>query len=380
MYRIPFNQPFIVGKELYYISQSVLSGKIAGDGLFTKKCEKFLESRYGTDRILLTHSCTAALEMAAILCNIGPGDEVIMPSFTFVSTANAFYLRSAKIVFVDIRKDTLNMDEAKLEDAITPRTKVVVPVHYAGVACEMDTIMAIAQAHNLIVVEDAAQGLDAKYKNQYLGTIGDIGAYSFHETKNVISGEGGAISLNSKKFVDRAEIIREKGTDRSKFFRGEIDKYTWVDIGSSYLPSDIVAAFLFAQLENIDQISKKREALFAYYYKALTPLADNEQLVLPYVSDECLCNNHMFYILLKDEKRRNALIDHLKSKNILSVFHYIPLHQSPVGKKMGYDDGCLPVTESVSRRLLRLPFYFGLTRKEQDFVVDEINTYFLCNS
>jgi dTDP-4-amino-4,6-dideoxygalactose transaminase len=374
MYRIPFNQPFIVGKELYYISQSVLSGKIAGDGLFTKKCEKFLENRYGTDRILLTHSCTAALEMAAILCNIGPGDEVIMPSFTFVSTANAFYLRGAKIVFVDIRKDTLNMDETKLENAITPKTKVVVPVHYAGVACEMDTIMAIAQAHDLIVVEDAAQGLDAKYKNQYLGTIGDIGAFSFHETKNVISGEGGAISLNSKKFVDRAEIIREKGTDRSKFFRGEIDKYTWVDIGSSYLPSDIVAAFLFAQLENIDQINKKREALFTFYYQALSPLAEKGKLVLPYVSDECLCNNHMFYILLKDEKTRTTLIQKLKSEGILSVFHYLPLHQSPVGRQMGYNEGDLPETELISRCLLRLPFYYELTQVEQSQIIDIIKT------
>ncbi|MEA3232705.1 MAG: dTDP-4-amino-4,6-dideoxygalactose transaminase, partial [Thermodesulfobacteriota bacterium] len=236
MYRIPFNRPFIVGKELYYIAQSVLSGKIAGDGLFTRKCERFLENRFGSSRFLLTHSCTAALEMAAILCKIGPGDEIILPSFTFVSTANAFYLRGAKMVFVDIRPDTLNIDESKIEEAITPRTKTIVPVHYAGVGCEMETIMSIAKDHNLFVVEDAAQGLDAKYKDRYLGTIGDIGAFSFHETKNVICGEGGAICLNSEKLIERAEIIREKGTDRSKFFRGEIDKYTWMDIGSSYLP------------------------------------------------------------------------------------------------------------------------------------------------
>jgi len=376
MYRIPFNRPFIIGKELYYIAQSVLSGKIAGDGLFTKKCERFLENRFDSGRFLLTHSCTAALEMAAILCKIGPCDEIILPSFTFVSTANAFYLRGAKMIFVDIRPDTLNIDETKIQEAITPQTKAIVPVHYAGVACEMETIMAIAKDQNLMVVEDAAQGLDAKYKDRYLGTIGDIGAFSFHETKNVICGEGGAICLNSKKLIERAEIIREKGTDRSKFFRGEIDKYTWMDIGSSYLPSDIVAAFLFAQLENIDQIGWKRKSLFDYYYDRLQPLAAEGHLELPYISKESSSNNHMFYILLRDEETRNEIIDRMKSNDILSVFHYLPLHRSPVGRQMGYKEGDFPVTESISRRLLRLPFYYELTQKEQDQVVDIIKKYF----
>jgi dTDP-4-amino-4,6-dideoxygalactose transaminase len=268
-YKIPFNRPFIVGKELYYISQSVLSGKIAGDGLFTRKCHELLQEKFGIKKVLLTHSCTAALEMAAILCEIKEGDEVILPSFTFVSTANAFYLRGAKLVFVDINKNTLNMDETQIEKLITDRTKAIVPVHYAGVACEMDAIMEIARRHNLFVVEDAAQGVNSKYKDKFLGTIGDIGTYSFHETKNFICGEGGAIAINNKKFVERAEIIREKGTNRSKFFRGEIDKYNWVDIGSSFLPSDLLAAFLYAQLENMDRINRKREKIFDYYNKAL---------------------------------------------------------------------------------------------------------------
>ena len=377
MYRIPFNRPFIVGKELDYIAQSVRNGKIAGDGLFTKKCQHFLENRVGAHKCLLTHSCTAALEMAAILCRIGPGDEVILPSFTFVSTANAFYLRGARIVFADIRPDTLNIDEDKIEGMLTPKTKVIVPVHYAGMACEMDTIMTLASARDIIVVEDAAQGLDAKYKDRYLGTIGDIGAFSFHETKNVICGEGGAILLNSEQWVERAEIIREKGTDRSKFFRGETDKYSWRDIGSSYLPADIVAAFLFGQLENIDRIFKKRKDLFDYYYEALKPLATSGHFALPHISSENKSNHHMFYIILNDEVARNGLIRQMKSKGILSVFHYLPLHRSPVGLKMGYHNGDLPVTESVSRRLLRLPFYYTLTHKDQDLVVEAIREYLL---
>ncbi len=375
-YKIPFNKPFIVGKELYYISQSVLSGKIAGDGLFTKKCHKLLEKTFGAKKILLTHSCTAALEMAAILCDIKEGDEVIMPSFTFVSTANAFYLRGAKLVFIDINKNTLNMDETLLEEAITDRTKAIVPVHYAGQACEMDTIMRIAREHNLYVVEDAAQGVNSKYKDKYLGTIGDIGTYSFHETKNFICGEGGAIVLNNERFIERAEIIREKGTNRSKFFRGEIDKYNWVDIGSSFLPSDIIAAFLYAQLENMDQINIKRERIFDHYNKALIPLANDGMLRLPYLSSECETNNHLFYILLNDEETRNALMDYLKSKGILAVFHYLPLHLSPVGLSMGYKAGQLPVTEAMSCRLLRLPFYFEITSEEQDFVVKTIYDFF----
>ena len=375
-YKIPFNKPFLAGKELYYIAQSVLSGHTAGDGLFTKKCQALMEEAFGAKKILLTHSCTAALEMAAVLCDIGPGDEVILPSFTFVSTANAFYLHGAKLIFVDIQQDTLNMDVTKIEGAITDNTKIIVPVHYAGVACDMDTIMDIAHRNKLYVVEDAAMGVNAKYKDVFLGTIGDIGSYSFHETKNYICGEGGAIVLNNEKFVERAEIIREKGTNRSKFFRGQVDKYTWVDIGSSYLPSDILAAFLYAQLENMEQINRRREKLFDYYYKALIPLVNDGKLRLPYVSSECESNGHLFYIILNDEKTRNALMDYLKSKEILSVFHYLPLHLSGVGRSMGYKEGQLPITESMSGRLLRLPFYYELTGGEQAAVVQAINEFF----
>ena len=375
-YKIPFNKPFLAGKELYYIAQSVLSGHTAGDGLFTKKCQTLMQEKFGANKILLTHSCTGALEMAAVLCEIGPGDEVILPSFTFVSTANAFYLRGAKLTFVDIQQDTLNMDVRGIEDAITENTKIIVPVHYAGVACDMDTIMDMAHRNNLYVVEDAAQGVNAKYKDVFLGTIGDIGTYSFHETKNYICGEGGAIVLNNEKFVERAEIIREKGTNRSKFFRGEIDKYTWVDIGSSYLPSDILAAFLYAQLENMEQINRCREKLFDYYYKALIPLVNDGKLRLPYVTSECMSNSHLFYIILQDENTRNALMDYLKSKGILAVFHYLPLHLSGVGRSMGYKEGQLPVTEIMSGRLLRLPFYYDLTPEEQDEIVGHIRTFF----
>jgi dTDP-4-amino-4,6-dideoxygalactose transaminase len=375
-YSLPFNRPFLAGKELYYIAQSVLSGHTAGDGQFTKKCQTLMEEKFGATKILLTHSCTAALEMAAILCEVGPGDEVILPSFTFVSTANAFYLRGAKLVFVDVQQDTLNMDVAQIEEAITDCTKVIVPVHYAGIGCEMDTIVDIANRYNLYVVEDAAQGVNSKYKNKYLGTIGDIGTYSFHETKNFICGEGGAIVINNEKFIERAEIIREKGTNRSKFFRGEVDKYTWVDIGSSFLPSDILAAFLYAQLENMEAINKRRGRLFDYYYKALIPLVNDGKLRLPYVSSECESNSHLFYIILKDENTRNALMDYLKSRGILAVFHYLPLHLSKVGRSMGYTDGQLPVTESMSGRLLRLPFYHDMTSEEQAEVVNTIRDLF----
>jgi dTDP-4-amino-4,6-dideoxygalactose transaminase len=375
-YRIPFNKPFLVGKELYYIAQSVLSGKIAGDGIFTRKCQALMEETFLAAKICLTHSCTAALEMAAILTGVGPGEEVIMPSFTFVSTANAFFARGAKIAFVDIHKDTLNIDVTRIEEAVTDNTKVIVPVHYAGIGCEMDTIMDIARKHSLLVVEDAAQGVNAKYKGQYLGTIGDIGTYSFHETKNYISGEGGAIVLNNQKFFERAEIIREKGTDRSRFFRGEVDKYTWVDIGSSFLPSDILAAFLYAQLENMEQINKRRSVLFDYYYKALIPLVNDGKLRLPYVSSECESNSHLFYIILNDENTRDSLMEYLKSKGISAVFHYYPLHLSQIGRSMGYSDGQFPVTESMSSRLLRLPFYYEVTDEELDEVVTRINQFF----
>jgi dTDP-4-amino-4,6-dideoxygalactose transaminase len=374
--KIPFNKPFIVGKELYYIAQSVLSGKIAGDGLYTKKCHAILEEMFGARKVLLTHSCTAALEMASMLCEIRRGDEVILPSFTFVSTANAFYLRGARPVFIDIRPDTLNLDETLIEESITDRTKVIVPVHYAGVSCEMDTIMEIAKKHGLYVVEDAAQGVNSKYKEKYLGTIGDIGTFSFHETKNFISGEGGAIVINDEKFIERAEIIREKGTNRSKFFRGEVDKYTWVDVGSSYLPSDILAAFLYAQLENMDKINIRRKELHDFYSRELIPLVNDGKLRLPYVSSECQSNSHLFYIILEDENIRNALMDHLKSNGILAVFHYIPLHLSPIGQSLGYTKGLLPVTESMSGRLLRLPFYYELKREEQMQVVKCIKDFF----
>ena len=372
---IPFNKPFIVGKELYYIAQAVLRGHIAGDGLFTHKCSDLLEEKFQINRVLLTHSCTAALEMAALLCDIRPGDEVILPSFTFVSTANAFCLRGAKPVFVDIRPDTLNINEKLIEQAVTDRTKVIVPVHYAGVGCEMDTIMEVAGRHNLLVVEDAAQGVSSQYKGKYLGTIGDLGTYSFHETKNFISGEGGALTINNERFIERAEIIREKGTDRSKFFRGEVDKYTWVDLGSSYLPSDIVAAFLYAQLEHIDTINKRRQKIFDYYYNGLAPLVDQGLLQLPHIPPTCQCNNHLFYILLPDKQTRDGLMKHLKDKKIHAVFHYLPLHLSRMGRAMRYKDNELPVTESVSERLLRLPCYFELSRNDQEIVIQEITRW-----
>jgi len=365
-----------MGKELFYIAQSVLSGHTSGDGLFTRKCHALMEKKFSAKKVLLTHSCTAALEMSALLCNIGPDDEVILPSFTFVSTANAFYLRTAKLIFVDIEPDTLNIDVSKVKEAITPKTKLIVPVHYAGVACDMDEIMNLAVRNDILVVEDAAQGVNAKYKDKYLGTIGDMGAFSFHETKNFICGEGGALVINNERFVERAEILREKGTNRSKFFRGEVDKYTWVDIGSSYLPSDIVAAFLYAQLENMELINKRRQEIFDFYYKALMPLANDGKIRMPYVSNECQSNCHLFYILLSNEVERNALIAYLKSKGILAVFHYLPLHLSEIGRSIGYTDGQLPVTESLSARLLRLPFYYEITDKEQQEVVESVKAFF----
>ncbi|WP_339137798.1 MAG: dTDP-4-amino-4,6-dideoxygalactose transaminase [Candidatus Electrothrix sp. GW3-4] len=372
---IPFNKPFIVGKELYYIAQAVLEGHIAGDGSFTQKCHAFLEEKFNAPKVLLTHSCTAALEIAALLCDIEPGDEVILPSFTFVSTANAFCLRGAKPVFVDIRQDTLNIDEDLIEQAITERTKVIVPVHYAGVGCEMDKIMDIARRHNLIVVEDAAQGVSSQYTEKYLGTIGDLGTYSFHETKNFISGEGGALVINNELFIERAEIIREKGTNRSKFFRGEVDKYTWVDLGSSYLPSEIVAAFLYAQLEHMEEIHRRRQEIFNFYYNGLAPLAAQGALQLPYIPSKCQCNNHLFYILLPDEKTRDGLMKHLKVSGIHAVFHYLPLHLSKMGISLTRKKKNLPITESISKRLLRLPCYYELSSTSQECVVKKITDY-----
>ena len=375
MKTIPFNRPFIIGNELEYISQAVLGGHIAGDGVFTKKCHDLLEKKFGTRKVLLTTSCTAALEMAAILCEVGPGDEVILPSFTFVSTANAFYMRGAKLVFVDIRPDTLNIDENKIEKAITQRTKVIVPVHYGGVGCEMNQVMDIAQKHKLYVVEDAAHAMNSTYKKKYLGTIGHLGCYSFHETKNCICGEGGALAVNDETFIERAEIIREKGTNRSKFFRGEIDKYTWVDIGSSYLPSDLLAAFLYAQLEHMTQIDRRRRKIFDYYHQCLGDLADKDVLRLPIIPPECHAGSHLFYMILKDEITRNSLLKHLRSNGIWAVFHYLPLHLSRIGRSMGYSDGQLPVTEIASSRLLRLPLYYELQKEDQDRIIECISNF-----
>ncbi|MCW5202178.1 dTDP-4-amino-4,6-dideoxygalactose transaminase [Desulfobulbus sp. US4] len=373
---IPFNKPFIVGKELYYIAQAVLEGHIAGDGLFTQKCHALLEKKFNASKVLLTHSCTAALEIAALLCDIQPGDEVILPSFTFVSTANAFCLRGAKPVFVDIRRDTLNINEDLIEQAITERTKVIIPVHYAGVGCEMDRIMDIARRHNLFVVEDAAQGVSSQYNGKYLGTIGDLGTYSFHETKNFISGEGGALVINNERFIERAEIIREKGTNRSKFFRGEVDKYTWVDLGSSFLPSEIVAAFLYAQLEHMEAINRRRQKIFDYYQQALQPLANQGILQLPHIPSTCTCNNHLFYLILPDEQTRNELMDYLKAMGIHAVFHYLPLHLSSTGRLFSEKNAQLPVTEYISACLLRLPFYYGLARQDQKKIIEKIKNFF----
>src|SRR5450830_1672487 len=357
---IPFNKPYMTGKELWYISQAHASGHLAGDGMFTKKCSAWLEQRIGCQKALLTHSCTAALEMAAILADVQPGDEVIMPSYTFVSTANAFVLRGAIPVFVDIRPDTLNIDETKIEDAITPRTKVIVPVHYAGVSCEMDTIMDIARRHGLIVLEDAAQGIMSTYKGRPLGSIGHMAALSFHETKNIISGEGGALLVNDVRFAERAEIIREKGTNRSQFFRGQVDKYTWVDIGSSFLPGQLVAAFLWAQMEEADAINKRRLDIWANYHQWFSNLEKAEKVGRPTVPRECVHNAHMYYVLLDSLEQRTKVIASLKRQGISSVFHYVPLHSAPAGLRHTTTPAPMPYTDNLSERLLRLPMWVGL--------------------
>lgn len=373
---IRFNVPPCVGEEYKYIKEAIEEGHICGDGAFTKKCSQWFEERTGASKVLLTTSCTHALEMAALLCDIKEGDEVIMPSYTFVSTADAFVLRGARIVFVDIRPDTMNIDEAKIEEAITEKTKAIAVVHYAGVACEMDTIMDIANRHNLLVVEDAAQGVMSEYKGRALGTIGTFGCYSFHETKNYSMGEGGALVINDPKYIEKAEIFREKGTDRSKYYRGQVDKYRWQDFGSSYLPSDMNAAYLYAQLEVADEINSKRLSDWNNYYEAFLPLKEAGKVELPYIPAECTQNAHMFYLKCKDIKERTALIDFLKDNDILAVFHYVPLHSAPAGIKFGYFAGEDKYTTSESDRLVRLPMYYALTNEDQDKVIAKVKEFF----
>ena len=372
MTRIPFNHAVVVGKEFDYIRQAVANQHISGDGSFTKKCQALLEEALSVPKVLLTTSCTHALEMAALLLDIQPGDEVIVPSFTFVTTVNAFVLRGAKPVFIDIRLDTLNMDEAQLEKLITPQTKAIILVHYAGVGCEMDAICEIATRHDIPIVEDNAHGLFGKYKGRYLGTSGALATQSFHETKNFTCGEGGALLINDEQYIERAEIIREKGTNRAQFFRGQVDKYTWRDIGSSYLPSDILAAFLYAQLECRDHIQETRQRVWEYYAEHLHVWAEANGVDMPFVPPYCEQAYHMFYLLLPSLEKRTALIAYLKSQGIHSVFHYLPLHLASMARTWGYQEGDLPVTEDVSDRLVRLPFYNDLQEDEQECVCEAI--------
>ncbi|MDZ4820847.1 MAG: dTDP-4-amino-4,6-dideoxygalactose transaminase [Planctomycetota bacterium] len=373
--RIPFNRPFVAGKELFYIAQAVTTGKLAGDGQFTKACAELMEREFNIEKVLMTPSCTAALEMAAMLCELQPGDEVILPSYTFVSTANAVVRLGVRPAFIDVRPDTLNMNEALIEAAITERTKAILPVHYAGVSCEMDRIMEIAAKHKLLVIEDAAQGVNASYHGRALGSIGQLGCYSFHETKNYICGEGGALCINDKSLTDRAEIIREKGTNRSRFFRGMVDKYTWVDVGSSYIPSEISSAFLFAQLELRDAIAQRRRDVYKFYQFHLQQLEQDGLVQLPTIPEGCQTNYHMFYMLMPSQEMRSELIAHLKQQGIMAVFHYVPLHTAPVGQQYGYRQGDLPVTEDLSDRLVRLPFYHDLTEADQMEVVTQVNAF-----
>jgi dTDP-4-amino-4,6-dideoxygalactose transaminase len=369
---VPFNRPYMTGKELYYIAKAHADGSLAGDGPFTKRCHGYLEQRTGCAKALLTHSCTAALEIAALLLDCGPGDEVIMPSYTFVSTANAFVLRGGTPVFVDIREDTLNLDETLVEAAVTPRTKAIVAVHYAGVACEMDTLLQVAERHNLKVVEDAAQGVMASYKGRTLGTIGHLGAYSFHETKNITSGEGGALLVNEPAMVARAEVLREKGTDRSRFFRGEVDKYTWQDLGSSYLAGELAAAFLWAQLEEADQITTHRLAIWNRYHSLVQPLEAQGLLRRPVVPADCQHNAHMYYVLLADGSSRARVLAELERAGVGAIFHYVPLHSSPAGRRYARAHGELATTDAMAGRLIRLPFWIGLSEEEQLLVVDKL--------
>lgn len=373
---ISFNVPPRIGTEEKYISEAIESRKICGDGQFTKKCNAWLEEKTGTAKALLTTSCTHATEMAALLGNIQPGDEVIMPSYTFVSTADAFVLRGAKVVFVDIRPDTMNIDETLIEDAVTERTRAIVPVHYAGVSCEMDTIMDIAKRHNLLVIEDAAQAITSTYKGKACGTIGDYGCYSFHETKNLSMGEGGALLIRDSENIEAAEIIREKGTNRSKFFRGQIDKYTWVEAGSSYLPSELNAAYLWAQLEQVEKIQQNRLDNWNMYYELLLDLEEAERIELPVVPEGCVHNAHMFYIKAKDLEERSRLISFLKKKDIGAVFHYIPLHSSPAGRRLGKFCGEDKYTTRESERIVRLPMYYGLSKTSIETVVEAIGQFY----
>lgn len=373
---IPFNKPPYIGKEKEYILQAVDKGHISGDGHFTKKCAEKLEAMTGTNRALLTTSCTHATEMAALLAGINPGDEVIMPSYTFVSTADAFVLRGAVPVFVDIRPDTMNIDENLIESAITDKTRAIVPVHYAGVGCEMDTIMDIARRRNLMVIEDAAQAIESYYDGKALGTLGDFGCFSFHETKNISMGEGGALLIRNADMIEEAEIIREKGTNRAKFFRGQIDKYTWVNYGSSYLPSDMNAAYLWAQLENIEMIQKYRLNVWNMYYNGLSGLRDDGRIELGYIPDKCTNNAHMFYLKARDLEERTALLNFLKSKDIMAVFHYVPLHSAPAGHKFGRFNGQDVYTTKESERLVRLPLFYGITDEEVGYIIDSVKEFY----
>lgn len=374
--KIPFNKPHLTSKELKYITHAHSLGQLAGDGFYTKRCHKWIEKNIGCEKCLLTHSGTAALEMMAILSRVAPGDEVIMPSFTFVTTANAFALHGATPVFVDIRPDTLNIDEKLIESAITSKTKAIVVTHYAGVGCEMDKIKKIAKRHKLIVLEDAALGILSKYKGRYLGTLGDLGAFSFHETKTIISGEGGALLVNGRRFIKRAEIIRDKGTNRSAFFRGEVDKYSWVDKGSSYLPGEIIAAFLMAQLEEAHKITKKRLGIWKKYHKSLKALEKEGIIRRPIIPESTEHNGHLYYIITENLKKRDKLIAFLKRRNILAVFHYVPLHSSSAGRRFARFVGDMRVTNKTSNTLLRLPLFYDITDNEIEYVVDTIKKFF----
>jgi dTDP-4-amino-4,6-dideoxygalactose transaminase len=374
-YRIPFNRPFIAGRELYYIAQAVASGHLSGDGPFGKRCSEFLARHLCLPRVLLTPSCSGALDLAGALCELSPSSEVILPSYTFTSTANSVMRFGARPVFVDIREDTLNLDERLVPDAVTAATRAVWPVHYAGVSCEMDPILAVAERHGLLVVEDAAQGVGAAYRGRPLGTIGHLAALSFHETKNVISGEGGALCVRDERFIARAEILREKGTDRSRFFRGQVDKYTWQDVGFSEVPSEVVAAFLFGQLEHLEAITARRLALWTRYHEAFAPLEARGLLRRPIVPPHCAHNGHIYYLLLPSAADRDGLIEHMKARGILAVFHYLPLHLSPMGRRLGYREGQLPVTEALSARLVRLPLFHELTAADQADVIAETESF-----